>query len=78
MNIFACLFRIHNTISLSRDEQVCLVQRDKLIVNLLISPAIFFIFQNSDFSDFKKINWEVPKILMLVGVAYGKMKTCIT
>ena len=23
-NIFACLFSIHNTISLSRDEQVCL------------------------------------------------------
>ena len=25
-NIFACLFSVHNTISLSRHEQVCLIR----------------------------------------------------
>ena len=32
-NIFACLFSIHNTISLSRHEQVCLLVHD--VINLL-------------------------------------------
>ena len=27
-NIFACLFSVHNTISLSRHEQVCLMRLD--------------------------------------------------
>ena len=70
-----------NTISLLRYEQVCLVQRDKLIVTCVkwwYLQQFFSFFQNSDFSDFKKISWEVPKILMLVGVAYGKMKNFIT
>ena len=36
-NIFACLFSVHNAISLSRHEQVCLIRHtcsclDKLIV----------------------------------------------
>ena len=26
-NIFACLFSVHNTISLSRHEQVCLMNK---------------------------------------------------
>ena len=44
-NIFACLFSVHNTISLSLHEQVCLMSlikhtcswRDKLIVLLIFS-----------------------------------------
>ena len=38
-NVFACLFSVHNTISLSRHEQVCFIKHtcswhDKLIVLL--------------------------------------------
>ena len=33
-NIFACLFSVHNTISLSRHEQVCLMRLHD-VINLL-------------------------------------------
>ena len=36
-NIFACLFSVHNTISLPRHEQVCLIR-----VRLEILLAFFF------------------------------------
>ena len=34
-NIFACLFSVHNTISLSRHEQVCLMRQAVIISNSL-------------------------------------------
>ena len=37
-NIFACLFSVHNTISLPRHEQVCLIR-----VRLEILLAFFFL-----------------------------------
>ena len=38
-NIFACLFSVHNTISLSRHEQVCLM-RLRFLQRLLINEAL--------------------------------------
>ena len=40
-NIFACLFSVHNTITLSRHEQVCLMRLRFIIYNFFHSNNFF-------------------------------------
>ena len=81
-NIFACLFSVHNTISLSRHEQVCLFVHD--VINLLyyqINDLINKIF-NKKYEKYeikRYIDSEIDKFLEKYGgknisISYDKIK----
>ena len=81
-NIFACLFSVHNTISLSRHEQVCLFVHD--VINLLyyqINDLINKIF-NKKYEKYeikRCIDSEIDKFLEKYGgknisISYDKIK----
>ena len=60
-NIFACLFSVHNTISLSRHEQVCLmrlrfersISRNVASLNILVHDVINLLYNDVISVNFK-------------------------